>query len=48
MRNVLDRSRHIKKEIGLTMCSRQDNVIMLREEHEGEENRIVQIEEGIK
>ncbi len=37
MRNVLDRSRHIKKEIGLTMCSRQDNVIMLRGEREGEE-----------
>lgn len=40
MRNVLDRSRYIKKEIGLTMCSRQDNVITLRGEHEGEENRV--------
>lgn len=37
MRNALDRSRYIKKEIGLTMCSRQDNVIMLRGEHEGGE-----------
>jgi len=37
MRNALDRSRHIKKEIGSTMCSRQDNVIMLRGEHEGED-----------
>lgn len=40
MRNVLDRSRHVKKEIGLTMCSSQDNVITLRGEHEGEENHI--------
>lgn len=40
MRNALDRSRHIKKEIGLTMCSKQDNVITLRGEHEGEENRV--------
>lgn len=40
MRNVLDRSRDIKKEIGITMCSKQDNVIMLRGEHEGEENQV--------
>ena len=35
MRDTLDRSRHVKKEIGSTMCSRQDNVITLRGEHEG-------------
>lgn len=40
MRNALDRSRHIKKEIGLTMCLRQDNVITLKGEHEGEDNHV--------
>lgn len=40
MRDALDRSRHIKKELGLTMCSRQDNIIMLRGEHEGEDNHV--------
>lgn len=40
MRNALYRSRHVKKEIGLTMCSRQDNVITLRGEHEEEARKI--------
>ena len=40
MKNALDRSRHIKKEIGLTMCSSRDNVITLRGEHKGEENQV--------
>lgn len=35
MRNALDISRHIKKEIGLTMCSKQDNVITPRGWHVG-------------
>ena len=35
MRNALDRSRDIKKEIGITMCSKQDNFITLREWHVG-------------
>lgn len=35
MRNALDRSRDIKKEIGITMCSRQDNFIILRGRHIG-------------
>lgn len=35
MRKVLDRSRDIKKEIGITMCSRQDNFITLRDRHIG-------------
>lgn len=37
MRNALDMSRDIKKEIGITMCSMQDNFITLRGWHVGKE-----------
>lgn len=40
MRNALDRSRRIEKEIGSTLCSRQDNVIKLRGEYEGESDKV--------
>ncbi len=36
MTSALGRSRHINKEIGITMCSRRDNIIMLRGCHVGE------------
>ena len=40
MRNALYISRDIKKEIGITMCSRQDNFITLRGWHVGKKTSV--------
>lgn len=40
MRDILNKSRKDKKEVGLTMCSKEDNVITLRGEQHGDTYQI--------
>ena len=40
MKDALHISRRDKKEVGLTMCSSKDDVIVLREQHAGENQQV--------